>query len=65
MFQDVREDNQSHCLSSENNDDDYVFDDELLDELNEILQNDELYDMIVDNLSLSQLHSSLFKKEHI
>ena len=36
-----------------------VFDEELLDEWNEILQDDELFDMIVDNLSLSQLHSSI------
>ena len=65
VFQDVKEDNQSHCLLSDDNDDDYVFDDELLDEWNEILHDDELFDMIVDNLSLSQLHSSLFEEEHI
>ena len=32
VFQVVQEDNQSHCLSSDDNDDDYVFDEELLDE---------------------------------
>ena len=32
VFQDVQEDNQSHCLSSDDKDDDYVFDEELLDE---------------------------------
>lgn len=37
VFQDVKEDKQSHCLSSDDNDDDYVFDDELLNEWNEIL----------------------------
>ena len=65
VFQDVQEDNQSHCLSSDDKDDDYVFDEELLDEWNEILQDDELFDMIVDNLSLSQLHSSMCEEEHI
>jgi len=64
VFRDVKEDNQSHCLSSDDNDDNYVFDDELLDEWDEILQDDELFDMIVDNLSLSQLHSSMFEEEH-
>ena len=66
VFQDVQEDNQSHCFSSDGNEDDnYVFDEELLDEWNEILQDDELFDMIVDNLSLSQLHSSMCEEEHI
>ena len=60
VFRDVKEDNQSRCLSSDESDDDYVFDDELLDE-----GNDELFDMIVDNLLLSQLHSSMFEEEHI
>ena len=64
VFQDVQEDNQSHCFSSDGNEDDnYVFDEELLDEWNEILQDDELFDMIVDNLSLSQLHSSMCEEE--
>ena len=57
VFRDGKEDNQSHCLSSDDSDDDYVFDDELLDEWNEILQDDELFDMIVDNLSLDTLRS--------
>lgn len=42
---------------SEHNDN-YEFDDELLEEWNEILQDDELYEMILDNLSLSQLQMS-------
>ena len=42
VFKDVQEDNQSHCLPSEGNNDDYVFDEELLDEWNEILQDEEL-----------------------
>jgi len=51
---DVNEENQSCYLLSDDNDD-TIFDDELLDEENEILQDEELFDMIVDNLSLSQL----------
>ena len=37
----------------------------MLDEWNEILQDDEIFDMILDNLSLSQLQSSLFEEEHV
>lgn len=65
VFKDVNEENQSHDLLSDNNDDGNVFDDELLDEWNEILQDDEIFDMILDNLSLSQLQSSLFEEEHV
>ena len=32
---------------------DYDFNDELLDEWNEFLEDDDLFDMILDNLSLS------------
>ena len=60
---DVNEENQSCYLLSDDNDD-TIFDDELLDEENEILQDEELFDMIVDNLSLSQLQSSLFDEAH-
>ena len=38
----------------------FIFDDELLDEQNEILQDEDLFDLIVDNLFLSQVHGSLF-----
>ena len=38
----------------------FIFDDELLDEQNEILQDEDLFDLIVDNLSLSQVQGSLF-----
>ncbi|XP_029182628.2 uncharacterized protein LOC114950654 [Acropora millepora] len=62
-FGDVNEENQSCYLLSDDNDDN-IFDDELLDEQNEILQDEELFDMIVDNLSLSQLQSSLFDEVH-
>ena len=64
VFRDVNEGNQS-CLLPDGNDDDNVFDDELLDEWNEILQDDELFELIVDNLSLSQLQSSLFEEGHV
>ena len=63
-FRDVNKGNQSCCLLS-NDDDDNIFDDELLDEQNEILQDDELFDKVVDNLSLSQLQSSLFDEVHV
>ena len=43
------------------NDDNFEFDDDLLDEWCEFLQDDELYDMIFDNLSLSQPESSLLE----
>ena len=65
VFGDVNEENQSHYLLSNNNDDENVFDDELLDEWNEIFQDVEIFDMILDNLSLSQLQSSLFEEEHV
>ena len=58
-FGDLNKENQSCCLLSED-DDDNIFDDELLDEQNEILQDEELFDMVVKNLSLSQLQSPLF-----
>jgi len=45
-----------------NNDDNFEFDDDLLDEWCEFLQDDELYDMILDNLSLSQLESSVLEE---
>ncbi|CAB4010242.1 Hypothetical predicted protein [Paramuricea clavata] len=37
----------------------YEFDDELLDDWQEILQDNDMFDMIVENLSLSQLQDSL------
>ena len=49
VFGDVNEDNQSYYLLSDNNDDENVFHDEFLDEWNEILQDDEMFDMILDN----------------
>ncbi|PFX12875.1 hypothetical protein AWC38_SpisGene23092 [Stylophora pistillata] len=64
VFRDVNKGNQSHLLPADN-DDDNVFDDELLDEWNEILQVDKLFELIVDNLSLSQLQSSLLEEGHV
>ncbi|KAJ7394588.1 hypothetical protein OS493_000406 [Desmophyllum pertusum] len=61
VFNDVSSSNQSFDLTSE--DKEYDFDDELLDEWNEVLQDDDLFDMIVDNLSLSQLQNSLLEEE--
>ena len=45
-FGDVNEENQSCSLLSDDN----IFDDELLDEQNKILQDEELFDTIVDNI---------------
>ena len=44
---------------------DYDFDDELLDEWNEFLQDDDLFDMILDNLSLCQIEDSLLEQEPV
>ena len=65
VFQDVNDDNQSHTCTVSPEDNDYVFDDELMDEWNEVLQDDDLFDMIVNNLSLSQLDNSLLEEEHV
>ena len=37
----------------------YEFDDELLDDWQEILLDNDMYDMIIENLSLSQIQDSL------
>ena len=49
-------------LYTEEGDDQYDFD-EFMDEWNELLQDDELFDMIIENMSLSQLQSSLIEEE--
>ena len=38
------------------------FDDEFMDEWNEILQDNELFDMIVENISLSQFDASISRR---
>ena len=43
----------------------YDFDEELLDEWNEFLQDDHLFEMILDNLSLSQIDDSLLEQEPV
>ena len=41
------------------------FDDELMDEWNEVLQDDDLFDMIVNNLLFSQLENSQLEEVHV
>ena len=50
-------------LYTEEGDDQYDFADEFMDEWNELLQDDELFDMIIENMSLSKLRSSLIEEE--
>ena len=50
-------------LHTEEGDDQYDFDDEFMDEWNKLLQDDELFDMIIENMSLSKLQSSLIEEE--
>ena len=61
IFKDVNSDSRPCDPTVE----EYDFDEELLDEWNEILQDDDLFDMIVDNLSLSQLDDSLFEQDSV
>ena len=53
LFQDVNSDS----LVAVNDTDNFEFGDELLDEWHELLQDDEFYEMIVDNMSLSKSSS--------
>ena len=64
VFNDVATGMQSSELSplEENG---YDFDEEFLDEWNEFLQDDDLFEMIVDNLSLSQIDNSLLEQEPV
>ena len=43
----------------------YDFDKEFLDEYNGFLQDNDLFEMIVDNLSFSQRHNSLLEREPV
>ena len=63
VFGDISVDSGSQVAV--NNTDNYEFDDDLLDEWNEFLQDDELYEMIVNNLSLSQLQCSALEEENV
>ena len=58
IFKDIGDAVQQSYLSAEDGDNQYDFD-QFLDEWNELLQDDELFDMIMENLSLSQLQLSL------
>lgn len=62
IFKDIGDAVQQSYLSAEDGDNQYDFD-EFLDEWNELLQDDELFDMIMENLSLSQLQLSLVDEE--
>ena len=62
VFQEI--DVNSDSLVAVNDTDNHEFDDELLDEWHEFLQDDELYEMIVDSMSLSHLESSALKEEN-
>lgn len=61
VVSDVFKDINSDIPVSDSTEDDkeYDFDEELLDDWNEFIQDDDLFDMIVDNLSLSQLEDTL------
>ena len=61
-FQDINVNSDS--LVAVNDTDNYEFDDELLDEWHEFLQDDELYEMTVDSMSLSHLESSALEEEN-
>ena len=54
----------SDSLVAVNETDNYKFDDKLLDEQHELLQGNELYEKIVDNMSLSHLESSALEQEN-
>ena len=58
IFKDIGDAVQQSYLSAEDGDNQYDF-----DEWNELLQDDELFDMIMENLSLSQLQLSLVDEE--
>ena len=62
VFQDINVNSDS--LVAVNDTNNYEFDDELLDEWHEFLQDDELYEMIVDNMSLSYLENSALEEEN-
>jgi len=62
VFQEINV--KSDSLVAVNDTDNHEFDDELLHEWHEFLQDDELYEMIVDSMSLSHLESSALKEEN-
>ena len=58
MFKDISCDEDWHWNST-HYDYNQEFDDEFMDEWDEILQDNELFDMIVENISLSQYDASI------
>ena len=56
VFEDVSCDKNWNGTHFDSN---YEFDDEFMDEWDEILQDNELFDMIVENISLSQFDASI------
>ena len=66
VFQDINVNNELEVAVMYNTDntDNYEFDNELLDEWQEFLQDDDLCEMILDNLSLSQLESSASEEDN-
>ena len=62
VFKDINVNSDS--LVAVNDTDNSEFDDELLDEWHEFLQDDELYEMIVDNMSVSHLESPALEEEN-
>ena len=62
----VINDGNSESQSSESTSEDnkYDFDEEFLDEWQEVLQDDDFFDMVFDNLSLSQLENSFQDHEN-
>ena len=66
VINDVFNDGNSESQSSESTseDDEYDFDEEFLDEWQEVLQDDDFFDMVFDNLSLSQSENSFLDNEN-
>lgn len=61
VFQDINANSDS--LVAVNDTNNYEFDDKLLDVWHEFLQDYELYEMIVDSMSLSHLESSALEEK--
>ena len=59
LFGDILPGEHFHDMRRESVSDVCEFDDELLDDWQEILQDNDMYDMIIENLSLSQIQDSL------
>ena len=61
VINDVFNDGNTESTSEDN---EYDFDEEFLDEWQEVLQDDDFFDMVFDNLSLSQLENSFQDNEN-